>query len=237
MTESKTQAVLSRHLFGAGSRSTVLLVAIVAVFALTVGTFLSWRFSRHATPHLNPTKLTQKAVPSNTPRWLYGRGDARFTLLEYADLECPYCRAYFPVLRQWIDQHPQVNWEWRYLPLSVHDPAATREARLAECAGEVGGNGAFWSAVAWIYEHTDGDGSGIPAGTELPGTNRELRACLASARPDAVVHSHVQAAAAEEIDATPTLRLVDHRTGKTLTLHGPVEGDSLLSAIDLLVAQ
>ena len=231
MTESKTQVVLSRHWFGAGSRSTVLLVV---VFALTAGTFLSWRFSHRTTRHLNPTKLTQNTEPTNTQRWLYGRGDARFTVLEYADLECPFCRQYFPVLRQWIDLHPQVNWEWRNLPLSVHDPAATREARLAECAGEVGGNGAFWSAVAWIYEHTESNGSGLPADAEIPGTSRELQGCLASARPDAVLHAHVEAAAAEKIDATPTLRLIDHLTGKALTLYGPVEGDALLSAIDFL---
>jgi hypothetical protein len=37
-----------------------------------------------------------------------------------------------------------------------------------------------------------------------------------------------------DIAATPTLRLVDHRRNKTLVLHGPLEGDALLSAIDLL---
>src|SRR5258708_3921169 len=37
------------------------------------------------------------------PPWIYGKGDARFTLVEYADLECPYCQAYFPIVRRWID--------------------------------------------------------------------------------------------------------------------------------------
>nr|HPK33371.1 disulfide bond formation protein DsbA [Ottowia sp.] len=31
-------------------------------------------------------------------------------------------------------------------------------------------------------------------------------------------------------------RLQDRQSGKTLLLHGPVEGDALLSAIDLLAA-
>ena len=234
MTESQTQTFTLGLPFRARSR---LMALLIVVSALSVGAFLSWHFSRFATTTLSPPKLAQRADRTNTSRWLYGHPEARFSVLEYADLECPYCRAYFPVLRQWIDLHPQVNWEWHYLPLSVHDPAATREARLAECAGEVGGTRAFWRSLAWIYEHTDGDGSGLPAGVELPGTNQELRACMASTRPDAVVRSHVQAAAAEKIEVTPTLRLEDHRSGKTLTLHGPVEGDSLLSAFDLLASE
>ncbi|KIN92459.1 hypothetical protein PO78_4371 [Thauera sp. SWB20] len=32
------------------------------------------------------------------------------------------------------------------------------------------------------------------------------------------------------------MQLRDRETGKTLLLHGPVEGDALLSAIDLLAA-
>lgn len=29
------------------------------------------------------------------PPWLYGSADARFTVIGYADLECPHCRAYW----------------------------------------------------------------------------------------------------------------------------------------------
>jgi hypothetical protein len=51
----------------------------------------------------------------------------------------------------------------------------------------------------------------------------------------------IQAQAAEAsqagVVATPTLRLIDNLTGTDLLLPaGPVEGDALLSAIDLLMA-
>jgi Thioredoxin len=167
--------------------------------------------------------------------WTYGRLSARFTIVEYADLECPFCKAYFPVLRHWIEQHPDANWQWQHLPLSIHDPSATREARIAECAGEVRGNAAFWDTVAWIYQNTRGDGEGLPATVRIPGTSPTVEKCLASSRPDAAIRAQVISAANSEIAATPTLRLIDRQTGRTLMLHGPVEGDSLVSAIDLLV--
>lgn len=168
--------------------------------------------------------------------WIFGDPRARFTIIEYADLECPYCRIYFPTLRQWIEEHPEVNWEWRNLPLSIHEPAARQEAQWAECVGEIHGDAAFWRAVAWIYQHTRGNGEGVPIGLMFPGKDTKVRACLTSATPEAVIAAETSAAAREHVTATPTLKITDRVTGKSLILQGPAEGDVLLSAIDLLAA-
>ena len=97
---------------------------------------LSWSLPR--APASDNAVASEPAAPAGPP-WRYGNVDARFTLIEYADLECPYCRAYFPVLMRWIDANPDVNWQWHHLPLAMHEPAALNQARLAECAGETGG--------------------------------------------------------------------------------------------------
>lgn len=115
---------------------------IVATIAMA-----SWMLLR--APHPATESIPLAAAGSEAPKpagppWLYGRADARFTVVGYADLECPYCRAYFPALKRWIDAHPEVNWQWHHLPLSMHEPAATAGARLAECAGETGGHATFW---------------------------------------------------------------------------------------------
>ncbi|CAM5581780.1 hypothetical protein RLIN73S_04197 [Rhodanobacter lindaniclasticus] len=79
-----------------------------------------------------------------------------------------------------------------------------------------------------------GDGQGIPDDLQFPGTTPALRSCLDSTRPEGIVQVQAAEAAQQGIAATPTLRLKDRDTGKTLVLHGPVEGDALLSALDLL---
>lgn len=155
--------------------------------------------------------------------------------MEYADLECPYCRAYFRVLQQWIKDHPDVNWQWHHLPLSTHEPAATQAAHLAECVGESKGNDAFWNTIDWIYKHNRG-GAGLPAEVRLSAVAATVQACLEAGRLLARIQAQAAAAAREGITATPTLRLIDRETGKTLTLQGPIEGDALLSAIDLLTS-
>jgi protein-disulfide isomerase len=212
-------------------------LAFVSMTLVLLG-LLAWSFAYlpHHPVHGHPIAASTGSAHAGPP-WIYGTETARFTLVEYADLECPYCQAYFPTLRQWIDAHPEVNWQWHHLPLSVHEPATSREARFAECVGETGGHVAFWQAVAWIYQHTRSDGQGLPTDVQYPFKSATLQTCLDSARPDALIRSEAEEAAHDDIAVTPTLRLLDHQTSKTLVLSGPVEGDALLSAIDLLVAQ
>lgn len=220
----KYQAPLSRWQRGIGIAGAAL--AVVALLLMRVGPWV---------PHAHPSGQRADTTAAGPP-WVYGHADARFTIVEYADLECPYCKAYFPVLKQWIDAHPEVNWQWHQLPLSMHEPAAMQEARLAECAGEADGTSAFWQTVAWIYQHTGSNGQGLPAGVLPPDMTPRVKACLDSVRPDAVIRTQAQTAAHEGIDATPTLQLRDHRSGRTLTLQGAEEGDALLSAFDWLAS-
>ncbi|SAK39662.1 DsbA family protein [Caballeronia ptereochthonis] len=197
--------------------STIVGIALVAVIAMVVGV-------RHRSP----------SPSTATPPWVYGNVQARYTLVEYADLECPYCKAYFPVLKAWIDTHPEVNWQWQHRPLALHEPAATREAWLAECAGRTNGNAGFWRAVTWIYANTRGDGEGWPASAAFPQTSRKLKACLQNPDVGKAVQAQAEAASRAGIDATPTVKLVDRSSGKTLVLEGAVDGDTLLSAMDWL---
>lgn len=222
------------------SRS-VALVAVLLVVALIAAAWLGMQpqapiaEDAFTSAEFSQAPTLAPAAASGPP-WRYGRDDARFTVVEYADLECPFCRAYFAVLKQWIDTHPEVNWQWHHLPLTTHEPAATANARLVECVGMAGGAAAFWQAVEWVYAHTRGDGRGLPEGLGYPGITSAAQQCLDSDRPETLIRAHSAGAAQEGVKATPTLRLQDRQSGKTLLLHGPVEGDALLSAIDLLTA-
>lgn len=169
-------------------------------------------------------------------QWTYGRQDARFTAILYADLECPFCRAYFPDLKRFIGANPDVSLQWHHLPLAIHDPAATDEARLAQCAGLAAGDDGFWSAVTWIYANTRANGQGLPRNARYPGMNAAMQQCLDSDRPDAALRLQQDQAGRDNIAATPTLRLLDRNSGKTLLINGPAEDSELLSAIDMLIA-
>lgn len=169
------------------------------------------------------------------PPWRYGPATARFTVIVYADLECPFCKSYTPVLRSWIDGHRDVNLQWHHLPLAMHEPAASEEARWVECVGEASGHARFWEAVAWVYQHTRGGGQGLAPGTAFP-DDAAVQACLNSERAGLAVRSQADQARKDGLDATPSLRLIDRDTDRSMTLTGPVVGDALLSALDLLAS-
>jgi|SRR5579872_4768315 len=176
--------------------------------------------------------VRQRQVASTQhPPWIYGVPDVRFTVVEFADLECTYCRTYFPMLRAWVDAHPDVNWEWRHLPLANHEPAATQAARLAECAGAVGGPPLFWRTVEWLYGHP-GQSARLPQALYRRTDRAAIQACLQTDRPDTIVRRQAAEAAHDAIAATPTLRLIDRRLGRSVTLTGLVPPDALSSAID-----
>jgi len=190
-------------------------------------------------PSGQPSPRTPVAVsPAQVagPPWRMGNLEGRFTLTLYADLECPFCRAYFPVLKRWVGDNADVALQWHHQPLAAHEPAASNEARLAECAAEAGGHAAFWQAIEWVYAHTRSDGQGLPDGLRYPGSTPAIKQCLATERPNAVIRSQAEEAAKGGVTATPSLRVLDRETGKAILLQGPVEGDALLSAMDMLAA-
>src|SRR6478609_1741328 len=80
--------------------------------------------------------------PASADRHVYGDPLAPVTVLEYGDLECPYCRAAAPVLRELVDTSAgRVRLVWRHFPLfEVHPHALT--AALASEAAAV--HGKFW---------------------------------------------------------------------------------------------
>ncbi|MFG1924581.1 DsbA family protein [Cryptosporangium sp. NPDC048952] len=82
-------------------------------------------------------------------RHVYGNPEAPLTIVEYGDLECPYCGAAAPVLHELIDNSGgQVRLVFRHFPLFQVHPFALTAALAAEAAGDK-----FWD-LAWVlFKH------------------------------------------------------------------------------------
>jgi protein-disulfide isomerase len=167
--------------------------------------------------------------------WIVGPRNARFTIVAYLDLRCPYCRSYLPQLLSWVRENPETNLQWHHLPLTSHEPDATALARFAECAGIAGGDEAFWQAATWLYQNESSSGFDLPRYVKSIDRKRFV-GCVDDSEPDALIRNQAQTALSDGIAGTPSLRIVDTLRAKDLTLAGPVESDALLSAIDWLVS-
>ena len=81
----------------------------------------------------------------------FGNKNAEVVIVEYGDLECPYCAAVHPTIQQIItDYKGQVAWVYRDYPLSIHANAQVK-AQAAECAALQGGDDVFFKYIDKIY--------------------------------------------------------------------------------------
>jgi len=100
----------------------------------------------------------QVIQPVTADDHIVGKLGAKVTIVEYADLECPYCKAYEPVLNQIMSTYGtssgEVAWVYRHFPIHSRGPY---EAEAAECAADQGGNDTFFKFIDQIFTVTKAD--------------------------------------------------------------------------------
>ena len=102
-----------------------------------------------------------------------GGKDAKVTIVEYSDLECPFCKRFHPTMKQVVATYgDKVKWVYRHFPLDSLHPKTRNEAHATECAAEQGGNDAFWKYTDRIYEITPSNNGLDPA--QLPQIAKEI---------------------------------------------------------------
>jgi Na+/H+ antiporter NhaA len=80
------------------------------------------------------------------------RPNAAVTLVEYGDLECPYCGQAEPVIRELMAGHTDITYVWRHLPLDDVHPHARIAAEATEAAAA---QDAFWEMHDLLLSHQD----------------------------------------------------------------------------------
>jgi protein-disulfide isomerase len=79
-----------------------------------------------------------------------GPEDAPVTLLEYGDLQCPYCGQAEPAIRTLLADRGDLRYVWRHLPLTDVHPEAQQAAEAAEAAAH---QGKFWEMHDLLLDH------------------------------------------------------------------------------------
>lgn len=77
--------------------------------------------------------------------------DAKVTMIEFADYQCPACAAAQPTLKRIIDEYkdnPDFNFVYKHFPLDSIHAQARIAAEAAEAAGE---QGKFWEMNDLLY--------------------------------------------------------------------------------------
>ena len=98
-----------------------------------------------------PTTTVQNLVPAHAP--FLGSATAKITIVEFADFECPYCRASVYPIRQVLAAYPNdVRLVFRHFPIASAHPLAETLANASLCAHD---QGYFWPLHDRLYQEQD----------------------------------------------------------------------------------
>lgn len=169
-------------------------MAIVAAGAIiAIGIFLSGKTTAPAGQAEDPAPaetedIEARAVESTDH--ILGNPNAKVTMIEYSDTECPYCKSFHPTMQKILDTYGkggELAWVYRHFPLDELHPKARKEAEATECAAEQGGNKSFWDYLNLIFEVTPSNNglekAILPTLAEQIGLNKKsFETCLNSGK-------------------------------------------------------
>ncbi|MEI6400026.1 MAG: thioredoxin domain-containing protein [bacterium] len=218
MEQNKTQDNLSK---------TIVLVVLI-ILALVI----------YKSPKL-PPKVTKPAdtqtQTANTADILKLRSDdyangitasAQVTIIEYSDLECPFCRLFHGTLMQAMQKYPgKIVWVYRNYPIESLHKKTRFETNALECIGGIGGNTAYWNALNEIMATTksnDGlDLSTIPTIAKNAGVSQtDFEQCMTNKTYDAKIMAQVAEVQALGVQGTPFSIVINNATGETTPIMG-----------------
>lgn len=187
-----------------------------------------------------PSIAVDKVKPISDSDHIRGNKNAKVAIIEYSDLECPFCKSFHPTVNDILQTYgDKVKWVYRHFPLSFH-ANAQKEAEASECVAQLGGNDAFWNFVDKLFERTTSNGTGFaldklgPLAAEIGVNQTQFQSCLDSAKFAQKVADQFAEGSAAGVSGTPTSFVIDEN-GKGEGIVGAQPKEALTAAIDKLL--
>lgn len=174
---------------------------------------------------------------------ILGNPNAKIVIVEYSDLECPFCKTFHKSMNQVMSEYGEsgkVAWVYRHFPLSFHSKA-DKEAQATECVAKLGGNAKFWEYTNKIFEITPAnnglDMSLLPKLAQEIGIDEAaFTACLASDEMKPIIEAGLASGIKAGVRGTPhSLILVDKKV--VGTIDGAQPFAAVKAQIDALLAK
>jgi protein-disulfide isomerase len=165
---------------------------------------------------------------------------AKLVIVEYSDLECPFCKVFQSTMHQVMDTYNgQVAWVFRQFPIAQLHSKAPNEAQASECAAQLGGNTVFWKFIDEVFTTTNSNNSLDP--TELPKIAADVgldvtafNNCLSSGKNAQLITDDVTAAVKAGAQGTPYSVIIS-KDGTKTPINGAQPFDVVKGQIDALL--
>ena len=152
----------------------------------------------------NRAKLNLSGSPSIEP------ADAKVTVVEFSDFECPHCQEMYSILKVVEPEFPQVRFVFKNFPLTEIHPWAMTAAIATRCAFQSSPD-AFWKVNNQLFDNQDiitadnvwDEVTGFAASAGLSADT--FHACMAAPEAKAKVEADLAEGKALKVESTPTL--------------------------------
>ena len=82
-----------------------------------------------------------------------GASDKKFELVEFADFQCPHCKATQPVIDRLLGDFPQAHFVFENFPLTSIHSEAYKAAAYSVCVAQQAGNAAFFKFADAVFNN------------------------------------------------------------------------------------
>lgn len=162
-----------------------------------------------------------------------GDANANILLVEYSDLQCPFCEQAHPIFGQVVGK--DVAWIYRHLPIESIHPQAHTGAVIAECVKEYAGNKLAWQYIDVVFKSKNMISEKIfkdVAKQVANLTDTQISVCLQNGSIQMKqVDQHKADSRFLGINGTPGGFIFNRKTGKSLVLYGLKKKEELENMI------
>lgn len=193
-----------------------------------------------------PKKLTLDEIANiKKTAYIEGNKDALITMIEYSDLECPFCIRQFKdgtidkVHARYGDKVNSALKSFRAVP---HENAEI-EANASLCAGDLGGQATYTAYYKAIFARNDGSNNGrgfsrdalVPLAKELKLDTKKFQACMDSKKNIARFDADTVEGRKLGVEGTPGTVIINNKTGEYELVAGAYPVSKFNEIIDRLL--
>lgn len=186
-------------------------------------------------PPAPPAGDPTKAPKVDEADHILGNSDAEVSLIEYSDLECPFCKRNHPTVKQIVDAYDgKVNIVYRHFPLGFH-PNAQKGAEATECVAELADDATVWKFIDKVFEKGAINEQYAAYAEEIGVDKAKVQDCLDSGKYTSNVSDERDAGAAAGVTGTPGNIVMNNKTGDAKLVSGARPFNDFKTAIDSML--
>ena len=173
----------------------------------------------------------------NTEDHVLGNADAKVTMVEYADYQCPFCGKFFkettePILNTYVKEGKV---KFIYRDFAFLGPESFKSAEAVACAGD---QNKYWEFHNFLFTHQNGENQGAFADTNLKTFAKQLGLdsatfdkCLDSGKYTQAVKDSTTKAGTYDVKGTPKSFII--KDGKVVdTVDGAYPLEAVKAKLD-----